>query len=679
MAQLPETLTVRRRNHHSNPGVAWKTDKENRMTYSRGPTPMSSKSRVRGRVVSRPRSAPGYIRPASTSGRSSKLSSRFGTTVRNSNQTSLDEVTQYQVKVSVGIDHLRRKLEKLKETISALEIDIREEDKRKNIPVTMLVSNQKKIKKLENQLLRTRQERSDNENQINRLKQRVDRARMEKMSKLHTQREWAKDVEKKEQQLAALKTATQEVQDRQAQINFEMDDIHREAAQAINQYNDNVDNVQEKLQLTKSVIGESCLDINENLRPARETLNPKAYLNHRTNLTERVLDKRKSKFDLLQTSVQIASAKDVLEVQTNSIVNVAHQVDEVLARVGVKDVEAFIKVMNEEEERHFSVFTLINEMAREEDSLRNDQKVLLEQIEERQAELDAEQQNKTQKFEELKSTLERYKKMMKSHTQRYDEEMKLFKAIQEPFLSTFLKMGCGEGAGAALRAAGFNEQNAVDFLGPMEDRIDTFLQMWTLKNKEPAAKLVERMRMVTLQDDDEPDDFASHITPGTVSNISSPGGGHHANRRMSKFSDAWATPTHQYSKAGAQGGVKGSPSLQKPLLPSMADHSMEDDLTLTDTEVESVAGDKKYFRPIDTEALKMAMKSRVSPMKSRNDVQRSVANYRRASATMNGRSPPKRRPTFGRYNNVQPNNQNDENPSSNAIAMNGARPESSLM
>jgi hypothetical protein len=146
---------------------------------------------------------------------------------------------------------------------------------------------------------------------------------------------------------------------------------------------------------------------------------------------------------------------------------------------GVTDVDRLVDVFVEAEDENFRLFSYVNQLNREIESLEEQIADAEKEIESHKAEGSADDAKRRKTLEALEAKLRRAETKAEAYDQKYADATETVATLKENIWNIFLKLGCNTPKNRELLGEdGVTDENMMPYLGVIEQRTNEILQMF---------------------------------------------------------------------------------------------------------------------------------------------------------------------------------------------------------
>jgi predicted nucleic acid-binding Zn-ribbon protein len=185
----------------------------------------------------------------------------------------------------------------------------------------------------------------------------------------------------------------------------------------------------------------------------------------------------------------------------------AQKIKDLLSEVGADSLEDIIVSLSKAEEEMYQKYHDIQEMTEEMEKLDVSNKHLESDLESENSKLTALEANSAKQTRELEGSIHEIRDQIKKCAVSYDKNMFVLNSVQSDLMTILTAITIdGDATDKSLQVTGVNDRNIPEFLGRVEERIDTLIQMNKAANhigiqREDFIRLGSRQKAGKVQKD----------------------------------------------------------------------------------------------------------------------------------------------------------------------------------
>ena len=178
----------------------------------------------------------------------------------------------------------------------------------------------------------------------------------------------------------------------------------------------------------------------------------------------------------------------------------AQKLQNLLTEVGAESLEDIIVSLQKAEEEMYQKYHDIQEMTEEMEKLDVSNKHLESDLDQEQSKLEALEANSQRQSRELEGNINEIQDQIQKCKVSYDKNLFVLKSVQTELMHilNYISVG-GDATDKSFQVTGVNDRNIPEFLGRVEERIDTLIQMNKAANhigiqREDFIRLASRQK-----------------------------------------------------------------------------------------------------------------------------------------------------------------------------------------
>ncbi len=178
----------------------------------------------------------------------------------------------------------------------------------------------------------------------------------------------------------------------------------------------------------------------------------------------------------------------------------AQKLQDLLTEVGSESLEDIIVSLKKAEEEMYQKYHDIQEMTEEMEKLDVSNKHLENDLEQEQSKLEALEANSKRQSRELEGNIKEIQEQIQKSRVSYDKNLFVLQSVQGELMHILSYISVeGDATDKSLQVTGVNDRNIPEFLGRVEERIDTLIQMNKAANhigiqREDFIRLASRQK-----------------------------------------------------------------------------------------------------------------------------------------------------------------------------------------